>query len=148
MNKNQLLKALMDRAGVGQSDLKRATGVPQSTISRFSSGTTDDLTIKNATALAKHFAIPAIALLDNTEADACARRLGLLLSGELVAAEASPAYTLKKGWPFSAELWHSVSQLDQHQIGKLEALMRVHLDLAAQIPQTTKPARQANGTRG
>lgn len=145
MNKNQLLKALMARAEVGQSELKRATGVPQSTISRFSSGTTDDLTIKNATALAKHFGIPAIALLDNAEADGCARRLGLSLPGALLAAESSPEYTAKKGWPFSAELWHTVSQLDPQQLSKLESLMRLHLDLAPSVGATNKSQRVANG---
>lgn len=135
----------MDRAGIGQSELKRATGVSQASISRFSDGTTSELTPKNATALAKHFGVPVVALLDDAEADACARRLALTAPSFAVVAEASPEYAIKQGWPFSADLWHEVSKLDPHQMAKLESLMRVHLDLAPAGPSAVKGQRVANG---
>lgn len=141
MNSRQLLEWLVETKGIGQSGVERETKVSQATISRFTSGKTKALLPKNAAALARFFNIPAIALLDDEEAAIYAKRHNLRPSTELVVAEASREYGGRSGWPFSADLWHQVSQLDPAQLAKLESLIRVHLDMPAAAPSQ----RVANG---
>lgn len=141
MNSRQLLDWLVEAKGIGQSGVERETKVSQATISRFTSGRTKALLPKNAAALARFFNVPAIALLDDDEAASYARRNNLRHSSALIASESVKDYPARSGWPFSAELWHQVSQLDPGQLAKLESLMRVQLDM----PAATPSQRVANG---
>ena len=145
MNSRQLLELLVDATGQGQSGVARAAKVNQPTISRFISGATKALQHKNAVALARHLNVPVVALLDDSEAATYARKHGLQAVAAIKTGEPVATYDVRPGWPFSAELWHQVSQLDPNQLAKLETLMRVHLDMPAGLPFAPPAPRVANG---